>query len=164
MAQALAQAKLAALQGEVPVGAVVVCNQQLVGAGFNQPISSQDPTAHAEVIALRAAAKQLGNYRMPGTTLYVTLEPCSMCAGAMIHGRVDRLVYAAAEPKAGVVQSQEAFFERGFLNHKLSVTAGVMAAEASALLSDFFRARREQKRALKRAPNQLPDTGSEPGR
>ncbi|MBB3168808.1 tRNA adenosine(34) deaminase TadA [Simiduia aestuariiviva] len=157
MAEALIHAQRAAALDEVPVGAVVVKGNQLISAGFNQPISSQDPTAHAEVVALRAAAKVLGNYRMPGTTLYVTLEPCSMCAGAIIHGRVDRLVYAATEPKAGVVHSQEQFFERPYLNHRLAVTSGVEASIASQMLSDFFQLRRQQKREAKLSPD-LPDS------
>lgn len=151
MQQALALAERAAALGEVPVGAVVVKDNQLIGAGFNQPISSHDPCAHAEIIALRAAAQALGNYRMPGTTLYVTLEPCSMCAGAMVHGRIERLVYGATEPKAGVAASQETFFSRTFLNHRVSVTGGVESAAASALLSDFFRHRRQLKKAEKYA-------------
>lgn len=151
MQQALAQAERAAALGEVPVGAVVVKDNQLIAEGFNQPISSHDPCAHAEVVALRAAAQVLGNYRMPGTTLYVTLEPCSMCAGAMVHGRIDRLVFGATEPKAGVAVSQESFFERAFLNHRVTVTAGIESVAASALLSDFFRRRRQIKKAEKQA-------------
>lgn len=146
MLQALELAQCAAALGEVPVGAVLVKDNVRVGAGFNQPISAQDPTAHAEVVALRQAAQHLGNYRMPGTTLYVTLEPCAMCAGALVHGRVERLVYAATEPKAGVVSSQDCFFEKPFLNHNVSVTQGVAAEAAGTLLSHFFRDRREQKR------------------
>lgn len=149
MQRALALAAEAGLRGEVPVGAVIVCDNQLLGEGFNQPISAQDPSAHAEVVALRAAARQARNYRLPGATLYVTIEPCAMCAGALVHARVDRLVYGAAEPKAGVVQSQDRFFERGCLNHRLQVQSGVCAEAASQLLADFFRSRRAAKKALR---------------
>ncbi|MDN3640235.1 tRNA adenosine(34) deaminase TadA [Simiduia curdlanivorans] len=149
MARALALAETAASLGEVPVGAVVVQDNVLLGEGFNQPILSHDPSAHAEVVALRAAAEKLNNYRLPNATLYVTLEPCAMCAGAMVHGRVSRLVYAAFEPKAGVAHSQEAFFERSYLNHRVAVENGVGAAAASQLLSRFFQQRREQKKSDK---------------
>ena len=142
MRLAVAQAKRAQALGEVPVGAVLVADGRVVGSGFNQPITALDATAHAEVVALRAAAQVLANYRMPGTTLYVTLEPCMMCAGAMVHARVERLVYGAVEPKAGVVESHPLLHSNWF-NHRVEVTSGVMAQTCGALLSDFFSARRK---------------------
>ena len=150
MQQALDQAQLAMATGEVPVGAVLVntATQALVAAAHNAPIQAQDPTAHAEVQVLRLAAARLTNYRLPGTTLYVTLEPCMMCIGALIHARVERLVFATREPKAGAVVSQDQLSERPWLNHRLAVTGGVMAAEAQALLQTFFAERRAQRRQL----------------
>jgi tRNA(adenine34) deaminase len=142
MRQALAQAAEAAAAGEVPVGAVVVVDGQVVGKGFNQPIASNDPTAHAEVLALRAAARALGNYRLTGATLYVTVEPCLMCVGAMIHARVGLVVFGAAEPKAGALQSMTNAHELAGLNHRLSVAGDVLAAESRELLQRFFQARR----------------------
>ena len=144
MQLALEQARLGALRGEVPVGAVVVQEGEVVGSGFNCPISTRDPSAHAEMVAIRAAAARLDNYRLPGSTLYVTLEPCSMCAGLIVHSRVGRLVYGASEPKAGVVQSRGRFFEQDFLNHRLAVEGGVLAEACGTILSDFFRARRRK--------------------
>lgn len=149
MKQAMLEANKAESMGEVPVGAVLVANNELVATGFNQQISSNDPTAHAEVVALRAAAQIQNNYRLPDLTLYVTLEPCSMCAGAIVHARLAKLVFGTAEPKAGVVCSQHAFFEQDFLNHKVDVQGGVLADACSKQLSDFFAKRREQKRAKK---------------
>lgn len=142
MQRALTLAETAAQQGEVPVGAVLVREGLLVGEGFNQPISSHDPTAHAEIVALRAAASALGNYRLPDTTLYVSLEPCTMCIGAMMHARVGRLVFAAREPRAGAVCSQHQLCDHPSYNHKLAWSEGVLAAESSALLTAFFKARR----------------------
>lgn len=142
MEQALVLADKAAASDEVPVGAVVVLDGEVIGRGFNQPISGCDPTAHAEIMALRDAARRLGNYRLPGATLYVTLEPCSMCAGALVHTRIKRLVYAASEPKAGVAASRAAFFQSDFLNHRVLVTGGVMAEAAADKLREFFRQRR----------------------
>lgn len=153
MAKAFALAEQAAAMGEVPVGAVLVCDNVLVGEGFNQPISGVDPTAHAEIVALRMAAAALNNYRMPNATLYVTLEPCSMCAGAMVHSRVARLVYGAEEPKAGVAISQEQFFQRPFLNHRVVVEGGVGAELSAQLLSRFFRDRRAEKKREKNLSN-----------
>jgi tRNA(adenine34) deaminase len=141
MRLALAEARRACDLGEVPVGAVVVKDGAIVGAGFNQPIRSLDPTAHAEVIALRAAAQALGNYRIPGTTLYVTVEPCLMCVGAIVHARVGSVVYGAADPKSGAVRSlldPEALP----LNHRFEVVAGVLLEECRELLQEFFRSRR----------------------
>ena len=149
MTQALALAEKAALESEIPVGAIVVLNDEVIGEGFNAPISLSDPTAHAEIQAIRMACKNMNNYRLPGATLYVTLEPCSMCAGAIIHSRIDRVVYAAKEPKSGVVESQGQFFDAPFLNHKVTVSSGVLAETASAQLTHFFQYRREQKKKLK---------------
>ena len=142
MQQALDQAKLAAAAGEVPVGAVLVRNGQVISTGFNQPISHSDPSAHAEMVAIRAAAAAASNYRLPGSTLYVTLEPCSMCAGLIVHSRIARVVYGALEPKAGIVESQGQFFTQGFLNHRVLFEGGVLAEECGAILSEFFKARR----------------------
>jgi tRNA(Arg) A34 adenosine deaminase TadA len=142
MQLALDQARLGAGQGEVPVGAVLVQDGEVIGAGFNCPITTHDPSAHAEMVAIRAAAARVGNYRLPGSTLYVTLEPCSMCAGLIVHARIARMVYAASEPRAGMVVSQGRFFEQGFLNHRVQVEAGLLAEESGELLREFFRARR----------------------
>ena len=144
MQLALDQAKLGGLRGEVPVGAVVVQEGEVVGSGFNCPISTRDPSAHAEMVAIRAAAARLENYRLPGSTLYVTLEPCSMCAGLIVHSRIARVVYGATEPKAGVAVSRGQFFQQDFLNHRVLVEGGVLAEACSSLLSDFFKARRQK--------------------
>lgn len=142
MRLALGQARLGAAQGEVPVGAVLVRDGEVVGSGFNAPISRHDPSAHAEMVAIRAAAEAAQNYRLPGSTLYVTLEPCSMCAGLIVHSRIARVVYGAAEPRAGVAVSQGRFFEQNFLNHWVRVEGGVLAEECGAVLKEFFKARR----------------------
>ncbi len=142
MRAALALAREAAAFDEVPVGAVVVLEGNIVGRGFNQPISRHDPTAHAEVMALRAAAAQLGNYRLPGATLYVTLEPCAMCAGAIMHARIDRVVFGARDPKTGAAGSVVDLFDEPRLNHHAVVEGGVLADECGVLLSGFFAARR----------------------
>ncbi len=144
MRRALQLAEEAAAHGEVPVGAVLVLNDEIIGEGYNQLISKHDPSAHAEILALRDAGLRMNNYRLPGSCLYVTLEPCSMCAGAMIHARVKHLVFAASEPKAGVIMSQSRFLEQGFLNHRLSYERGVLEDESSKLLSNFFRLKRKQ--------------------
>ncbi len=144
MQLALEQAKLGGLRGEVPVGAVVVQEGEVVGSGFNCPISTRDPSAHAEMVAIRAAAARLDNYRLPGSTLYVTLEPCSMCAGLIVHSRIARVVYGTTEPKAGVAVSRGQFFQQDFLNHRVLVEGGVLAEACSSLLSDFFKARRQK--------------------
>jgi len=148
MALALEQARLAWTEGEVPVGAVVVKDGEVIAAGYNQPIGRHDPTAHAEVMALRAAAAKLGNYRLPGCELYVTLEPCIMCSGAMMHARLARVVYAAVDPKTGAAGSVLNLFEQDKLNHHTQVVGGVMAPEASALLKAFFAERRAAARKL----------------
>lgn len=147
MQLALEQARLAAAAGEVPVGAIVVVNGTVVGAGFNCPISSLDPTAHAEIMALRAAAIKVDNYRLTGSTVYVTVEPCLMCVGAMVHARVGLVVYGATEPKAGAIESMTRAHELTGLNHRLTSLGGVRADESRTLLQDFFRARRASARA-----------------
>lgn len=142
MRHALALAVRAAEQGEVPVGAVLVQGDALLGEGYNRPIMDHDPSGHAEMIALRAAAKAVGNYRLPGSTLYVTLEPCVMCAGAITHARVQRLVFGAPDPKAGAVNAVYDVISAPRLNHTVQWTGGVLAEECGQLLRDFFRARR----------------------
>lgn len=143
MRRALALAERAELDGEVPVGAVLVdADGVVLGEGFNQPIGRCDPSAHAEIVALRAAASAAGNYRLPDTTLYVTVEPCAMCAGALVHARVARLVYGASEPRAGVISSQLALLEQPFFNHRVAVTGGVLAAECGQRISRFFASKR----------------------
>ncbi|WP_271103882.1 tRNA adenosine(34) deaminase TadA [Pseudomonas tohonis] len=145
MREALALAAQGAALGEVPVGAVLVQDGRVIGRGFNCPISRHDPSAHAEMVAIRDAALALENYRLVGSTLYVTLEPCSMCAGLIVHSRVARVVYGATEPKAGVAISRGQFFTQDFLNHRVLVEGGVLAGECGAILSEFFRARRSLK-------------------
>lgn len=142
MREAIALARQAGLCGEVPVGAVVVKDGRVVGTGFNQPIGQQDPTAHAEIAALRDAAARLGNYRLPGCELYVTLEPCLMCAGAILHARIARLVFGAHDPKTGVAGSVIDLFSETRLNHHTEVVGGVLAEECGAMLSGFFAERR----------------------
>ncbi len=142
MERALALADEAASRGEVPVGAVVVQAGRIIGEGWNSPVSQADPTAHAEVQALRAAAAAIGNYRLVGATLYVTIEPCTMCAGALVHARIERLVYGAPEPRSGAVASTARALENAALNHRVAVTSGVLADAAAARLRDFFRQRR----------------------
>ncbi len=142
MEEALRLADQAGAQGEVPVGAVVVRAGVVVGRGFNSPISRQDPTAHAEIIALRDAAHQLGNYRLVDCTLYVTLEPCAMCAGAVQHARLERLVYGASDPKTGACGSVVDLFSEEHLNHHTKVVSGVCAESSAARLKAFFAARR----------------------
>ncbi len=142
MLAALDQAREAQAAGEVPVGAVVVKDGKIIGTGFNAPISRHDPSAHAEMQALRAAATALGNYRLPGCELYVTLEPCAMCVGAMLHARIARLVFGAADPKTGACGSVLDLFSEPRLNHHATVTTGVMAEECGALLREFFAAKR----------------------
>jgi tRNA(adenine34) deaminase len=143
MGQALAQARLAAAAGEVPIGAVVVVAGKVIGEGFNQPISSTDPTAHAEIVALRKAAAALGNYRLVGGTLYVTVEPCVMCVGAAFNARVDRVVYGADEPKFGAIRSRMRA-EDLRLNHRFEVVSGVREEECRALMVEFFQAKRSR--------------------
>jgi len=144
MRLALAEAQRAAERGEVPVGAVLVQEGQVIGRGFNQPISSNDPSAHAEMVAIRQAATAAQNYRLPGSTLYVTLEPCTMCAGLLVHSRVGRLVYGAQEPKSGAILSRSQVLEQPWMNHRMLVEGGVLAQECGELLSGFFRERRKK--------------------
>jgi tRNA(adenine34) deaminase len=146
MRLALQQAQEARLRGEVPVGAVLVRDGELVASGFNQPIALHDPSAHAEMLALRAAGQILQNYRLPGVELFVTLEPCAMCAMALLHARVSRVVFAAADPKTGAAGSVLDLFAQPQLNHHTSVTRGVLAEESAALLQAFFRERRRPNR------------------
>jgi tRNA(adenine34) deaminase len=145
MRAALDLARAAADCGEVPVGAVVVANGAIAGRGFNQPIGTHDPTAHAEIVALRDAARSVENYRLTGATLYVTIEPCQMCVGAMIHARIARLVYGAREPKAGAIESAMRAHEHPALNHRMAATGGVLEEECRALMQSFFEARRARE-------------------
>ncbi|WP_432472188.1 tRNA adenosine(34) deaminase TadA [Amphritea sp. HPY] len=151
MEHALELAERAAAVGEVPVGAIVVLSGEVIGEGWNQPISGHDPTAHAEIMALRDAAARVENYRLVGATLYVTIEPCTMCAGAIIHSRVARVVFGASEPKAGAVVSNGQVFEQPWMNHRLECEGGVLADRCSGRISDFFRQRRAEKKAAKAA-------------
>ncbi len=142
MRRALALARQGESEDEVPVGAVVVHEGREIGAGFNRPVSACDPTAHAEILALREAAARLGNYRLNGATLYVTLEPCVMCAGAIVHARIARLVFGARDIRFGGVRSKFRLADSELLNHRVEITEGVLGAECAALLEDFFRRRR----------------------
>lgn len=142
MREALTLAQKAEAEGEVPVGAVIVKDGEIIGRGWNHPIAAHDPTAHAEIVALRAAAQALGNYRLTDTTLYVTLEPCPMCAGAMVHARVGRLVYGANDPRAGSAGTVFNLTQAEALNHRLEVTGGVLSDECGGLLKGFFARRR----------------------
>lgn len=147
MQRALQLAHEGELLGEVPVGAVIVVNDVIVGEGFNQPISRHDPTAHAEVMALRDAAGKAGNYRLENSTLYVTLEPCTMCVGALVHARVARVVFAAAEPKSGSLVSARQQLDSGYYNHVFAFSGGLLAEAAGMMLSDFFRRRRAAQKS-----------------
>lgn len=142
MGRAFALAQTAAAHGEVPVGAVLVREGKVLGEGWNRPIESHDPTAHAEIVALRAAGARVQNYRLPGTTLYVTLEPCAMCVGAMVHARIERLVFGASDPKTGAAGSVFELLQAPEHNHRVVVASGVLAEACGALLTNFFRARR----------------------
>jgi tRNA(adenine34) deaminase len=143
MEEALREAMRAQAAGEVPVGAIVVCEGRIVGRGCNQNLMGTDPTAHAEMVALRQAAASIGNHRLLGCKLYVTLEPCAMCAGAMVHARLQRLIYGADDPKAGAVKSVMQVLNHPRLNHRMEVTAGVLAEECGQVMKAFFRARRK---------------------
>ena len=142
MRRALELARHAEEAGEVPVGALVVLNDEIIGEGWNQPIVAHDPTAHAEIVALRAAAIRVRNYRLSDAVLYVTLEPCAMCAGAMVHARIARVVYGAADPKSGAAGSVFNLLESSTLNHRAQITRGVLAEECGEMLRKFFAARR----------------------
>lgn len=147
-------------KGEVPVGAVIVQGKKIIGEGFNQPISSHDPTAHAEIIALRHAAAQVQNYRLVGSTIYVTLEPCTMCVGALVHARIARLVFGTSETKAGAVVSKSQLLDNDYFNHKVEYAGGLMMQQCQHQLSHFFAARREQKRKEKSQKNKMGAVGS----
>ncbi|BDT74936.1 tRNA adenosine(34) deaminase TadA [Polynucleobacter sp. KF022] len=142
MRMAIEQAQLAAQSGEVPVGAVLVKDGQVISKAFNKPIANHDPSAHAEMLALREAALSEGSYRIPGSTLYVTLEPCAMCSGAMLHARIDRVVFGAPDPKTGAAGSVLDLFASKQINHQTSVEGGIMSEECGQLLRDFFKGRR----------------------
>lgn len=145
MLRALELAQQAEAHGEVPVGAILVRDGQIVGEGYNQPISSKDPTAHAEIVALRSAANKLDNYRLPDCTLYVTVEPCAMCAGAIIHSRLKQVVFGTPEPRAGAVISQLNLLSATHTNHQVPFVEGVMAESCSEIISSFFRQKRQKK-------------------
>ena len=150
MRQALKQARYAERCDEVPVGAVLVSKSgELIACGHNQPITTLDPTAHAEIVVIREAAKGLQNYRLPGTTLYVTLEPCAMCVGALVQARVSRIVFGALEPKTGAIQSAHRFFESAQFNHYPQILGGVLDTECSDLISKFFQLKRQAKKLSK---------------
>jgi tRNA(adenine34) deaminase len=142
MRAALAEARKAAASGEVPIGAVIEIDDVIVGAAFNKPISSVDPTAHAEIVALRAAAQRVGNYRLTGATMCVTVEPCAMCVGALVHARIATLIYGASEPKTGAVRSTMKLLDDPSWNHRLVVVSGVLADECRELVQAFFKERR----------------------
>lgn len=143
MLRCLELARQAADLGEVPVGAVVIRGDEVLGEGFNQPITKSDPSAHAEIQALRSAAAKVGNYRLPDATLYVSVEPCTMCTGAIVHSRISRLVFAAREPRAGAVVSRLTLLDQDFYNHRVKYQHGCLAEESSALLKTFFHQRRQ---------------------
>lgn len=153
MRVALELAEQAAVLGEVPVGAVVVRDGEVIGRGWNQPISGQDPTAHAEIVALRDAARRVGNYRLVDADLYVTIEPCTMCAGAIVHARIRRVIFGASEPKAGALESRQQLLDAPWLNHRVRWRGGVLAQRCSDRISEFFRLRREQKRRQRQTPD-----------
>ena len=142
MRKALDLARLARERGEVPVGAIVVVDGTLIGEGCNQPIATNDPTAHAEIVALRDAASRIGNYRLSGATMYVTIEPCQMCVGAMVHARIARLVYGTREPKAGAIESAMRAHEHPSLNHRMEAEGGILEEDCRELIQEFFRDRR----------------------
>ncbi|PHM49136.1 tRNA adenosine(34) deaminase TadA [Xenorhabdus miraniensis] len=150
MRRAIELAMQAQEKGEIPVGAVLVADNEIIAEGFNHPITDHDPTAHAEIIALRRGGMQLQNYRLLNTTLYVTLEPCVMCAGAMVHSRIQRLVYGASDMKTGAAGSLIDILRHPGMNHQIDITGGVLAQECSTMLSAFFKQRREQHKALKK--------------
>ncbi|CDG18500.1 tRNA adenosine(34) deaminase TadA [Xenorhabdus doucetiae] len=154
MRRAIALAMQAQAKGEIPVGAVLVADNKVIAEGFNHPITDHDPTAHAEIIALRRGGNQLQNYRLLNTTLYVTLEPCVMCAGAMVHSRIQRLVYGASDMKTGAAGSLIDILRHPGMNHQIEITGGVLAQACSTMLSAFFKQRREQHKASKKLKSQ----------
>ncbi|WFQ79811.1 MULTISPECIES: tRNA adenosine(34) deaminase TadA [Xenorhabdus] len=157
MRRAIGLAMQAQAKGEIPVGAVLVADNKVIAEGFNHPITDHDPTAHAEIIALRRGGRQLQNYRLLNTTLYVTLEPCIMCAGAMVHSRIQRLVYGASDMKTGAAGSLIDILRHPGMNHQIDITGGVLAEECATMLSAFFKQRREQHKALKKLKTQQQD-------
>ena len=138
MEEALKEAKKALEKGEVPIGAVVVLGEDVIGRGYNQPVAKNDPTAHAEIIALRDASMNLKNYRLKDTLVYSTLEPCLMCAGALVHARIKKLFYSSSDPKSGVIESNGSLMQSAFLNHKISYEGGILKEESSQILKNFF--------------------------
>jgi tRNA(adenine34) deaminase len=147
MRHAIFEARQAEINGEVPVGAVIVLNRRIIGTGFNRPIGLTDPTAHAEIQAIRAAARQIGNYRLTGSTLYVTVEPCAMCAGSLINARISRLVYGTPDLRAGAIESVFRIADNSSLNHRVEVTSGILDEECREIMQSFFRARRSGRTA-----------------
>lgn len=160
MQVALGLAERAAELGEVPVGAVVVLNGEVIGEGWNHPISGNDPTAHAEIMALRAAANKTDNYRLVDADLYVTIEPCTMCSGAIVHARIRRVIYGAAEPKSGAVCSNGQVFDQAWVNHRVEHIGGVLAERCSERISRFFKQRRAEKKAAKQAARDAAGNGT----
>jgi tRNA(adenine34) deaminase len=158
MRAAIEQAHEARRRGEVPIGAVVVVDGEVVGAGFNRPIGDSDPTAHAEIVALREAARRAGNYRLTDATLYVTVEPCLMCVGAMVHARIGTLVYGTAEPKAGAVVSTQRAHEHPALNHRIAVVGGVLEEECREIVQAFFQERRSSDEPIAPIDRRSPDS------
>jgi tRNA(adenine34) deaminase len=156
MGFALTEARMASAHGEVPIGAVLIIDNQLIGAGYNRPIGLNDPTAHAEILAIRAAARKIGNYRLSDATLYVTIEPCAMCAGAIVNARIKRLVYGAPDTRAGAVGSVFQICTNSSLNHQVEVTSGVLANECRDLIQSFFREKREIEQK-ERAKDSFPE-------
>ncbi|EAR08549.1 tRNA adenosine(34) deaminase TadA [Reinekea blandensis] len=150
MRAALQQAEQAYRAGEVPIGAVVTYQDRIIGEGYNQTITQLDPSAHAEMLAIRAAAQAIGNYRLVGCTLYVTIEPCTMCVGLLVHSRIDCLVFGAPEPKAGAIRSASCVHEQAHFNHEFEIRSGVLAEDCSGTMSRFFRERRLRQKALKK--------------
>ena len=142
MKEAISQAKKALKAGEVPIGAIIVLREKVVGRGYNQPIRANDPTAHAEIMALKAASRKLENYRLKEAVIYTTLEPCLMCAGALVHARVDKIIFSASDPKSGVLVNNGGLINSEFLNHKVSFEGGILEAESAELLKDFFSKKR----------------------
>ena len=151
MSHAISEACQAEINGEVPVGAVIVLNRRIIGSGFNRPIGLTDPTAHAEIQAIRAAARQIGHYRLTGSTLYVTVEPCAMCAGSLINARISRLVYGTPDLRAGAIESVFRIADNSSLNHRVEVTSGILAEECREIMQSFFRARRTGRTAQTRS-------------
>ena len=150
MREAMIEAEAARLEGEVPVGAVVVIGGEIKGRGHNVVISTSDPTAHAEIVALRNAARTLGNYRLTGAVVYSTIEPCAMCAGAMVHARVERLIFGTSDPKAGAVETHFGICSTDFLNHKVKVESGILEGDCRAMIQSFFRDRRKTDSGVER--------------